>query len=54
MRIFQYRSFKNWAMDEGFTDSDLLSIIEEMEKGLIVLRYRRGASNDKQDTKNNT
>ncbi len=35
MRIFQYRSFKQWAKDEGLTDSDLLSVIEEMEEGLI-------------------
>jgi hypothetical protein len=35
MRIFQYRSFKKWAKDEGLTDSDLLSVITEMEQGLV-------------------
>lgn len=35
MRIFKYRSFMRWARDEGLTDLDLCSVIEEMEAGLI-------------------
>jgi len=35
MRIFQYRSFKKWAKDEGLTDSDLLLVVQEMEEGLV-------------------
>jgi hypothetical protein len=33
MRIFQYKNFKKWTKDEGLTDSDLLSVIKEMEDG---------------------
>jgi hypothetical protein len=35
MRIFQYKSFKRWAENEGITDSDLRAVISEMEAGLI-------------------
>jgi len=34
MRIFQNKSFKKWAVDEGLIDSDLIEAIEEMESGL--------------------
>jgi len=34
MRTFQIKPFKRWAKDEDLTDSDLLSIITEMENGL--------------------
>ncbi len=34
MRIFKHRSFHQWAMSEGITDSILKHAIEEMEKGL--------------------
>lgn len=34
MRIFQHKSFKRWAKDEGLTNSDLLSVIKEMNDGL--------------------
>lgn len=33
MRIFQYKSFKRWADDEGLCDSDLVDVIEEMLAG---------------------
>lgn len=35
MQIFQLKSFKRWAEDEGLTDSDLLKVIEEMEAGSL-------------------
>lgn len=34
MRTFQYRTFRKWAKDEGLTEPDLLSIVQEMEDGL--------------------
>lgn len=34
MRTFLYKTFKKWAKDEGLTDSDLLSVVKEMEDGL--------------------
>lgn len=34
MRIFQNKSFKKWATEEGLSDSDFLATIDEMERGL--------------------
>lgn len=35
MQIFQYKTFKRWAEDEGLSDSDLCSVTEEMEAGAL-------------------
>jgi len=35
MRIFKYRTFRQWARSEGLGDSLLKNAVDEMEKGLV-------------------
>ncbi len=35
MRIFKYRTFRQWAKSEGITDKILKNVVTEMEKGLF-------------------
>jgi hypothetical protein len=34
MRVFESRSFRKWAREEGLSEADLLLAINEMEEGL--------------------
>lgn len=35
MRVFKTRAFQGWAKDEALDDTALLTVVDEMERGLI-------------------
>ena len=42
MRIFKYRSFRQWAKSEGLSDDSLKNAIDEMERGLFEANLGNG------------
>ena len=42
MRIFKYRTFRQWTKSEKLSDSSLINAINEMERGLFEANLGNG------------